>query len=401
LTQAEREEHCHVAVRLAAVLALLSLVAASAAGLTGARPSSTADVSAVKCKRGFVSAFIAGKHTCLRAGQRCNKRYDRQYHKYGFHCHGGKLTKKTTPKPPPPPPPIGTITARVSLASAATGVAAGEGAVWVREGATIQRVDPATNAVTATIAVGNGEALAAGEGAVWASNFDANTVSRIDVQTNAVVATIPTRGTTPGLGATGFGSAWVGIDNPEGEPCALERIDPVTNSVVASISDPPMDVGCGGVGVGAGSVWAGGLPTAVRIDPAANRIVARISGPAQAVCGGDLVATDDAVWCASGNEPRFGTDLVRIDPARNALAATIPVRGAPTSGVAVGFGAVWVTTAQRPGGAAEPLVVARIDPGTSKITGSLALSDAGEVAIGFDSVWVAAGTTLLRITPAG
>ncbi len=388
--------------RLAAGLTLLTLFAVVIAG-TAAVPASTSPApAAAKCKRGFVSARIAGKATCLKAGQRCNKRYDRQYHRYGFHCHGARLTKKAAPKPPPPAPPIGTITARISLAGSATAVAAGEGAVWVREGSSIQRVDPATNTVGATLTVGVGQAIATGEGAVWATNFDSNTVSRIDPQTNRVVATIPLHGTTPGLLAAGSGAVWVGVDNPEGTPCDLERIDPGTNAVVASISEN-FDIGCAGVGVGAGSVWAGGIPQAVRIDPATNRVVARISGSGQALCGADLVAADDGVWCASGIEQQlgFGTDLTRIDPSSNAVAATVPVLKAPTSGVAIGFGAVWVTTVRAPGQGQTPLVVARVDPGTNKVTGTLALSDPGDVATGFDSVWVAAGSTLLRITPAG
>jgi Domain of unknown function DUF11 len=43
---------------------------------------------------------IAGKATCLRPGKTCIRRYDRQYHRYGFHCHTGRLTRV---KPTPPP----------------------------------------------------------------------------------------------------------------------------------------------------------------------------------------------------------------------------------------------------------------------------------------------------------
>jgi hypothetical protein len=385
--------------RLAAGLAFLALLTVLTAA--SAAPAISTSGPAATCKRGFVPGVIAGKKTCLKAGQRCTKRYDRQYHNYGFHCHGARLTKKTAPKPPPSPP-IGAVTARIALAGGSTAVAVGDGAVWVREGRTVQRIDPATNAASATITVGDGQGLAFGEGAVWATNFDANTASRIDPRVNAVVATIPLRGTTPVLLATGFGAVWVGVDNPEGQPCDLERIDPATNAVAATVSEE-FDIGCAGVGVGAGSVWAGGIPNAVRVDPATNRVVARITGPGQALCGGDLVAADDGVWCASGIEQRlgFGTDLVRIDPAANAVATTIPVLGAPTSGVAVGFGSVWVTTTRVPGRTQGPLVLARVDPGTNKVTGTLVLADKGDVATGFDSVWVAAGSMLLRITPAG
>jgi hypothetical protein len=34
---------------------------------------------------------IGGKHKCLRRGQFCSKSKDSQYHKYGFHCHNGRL----------------------------------------------------------------------------------------------------------------------------------------------------------------------------------------------------------------------------------------------------------------------------------------------------------------------
>jgi hypothetical protein len=43
------------------------------------------------CQRGSVPARINGMWRCLRAGQRCAKRFDRQYHRYGFHCHTGRL----------------------------------------------------------------------------------------------------------------------------------------------------------------------------------------------------------------------------------------------------------------------------------------------------------------------
>jgi uncharacterized repeat protein (TIGR01451 family) len=89
---------------LAFALLLLSLAlpAASAAPATQAlRPSQ----ATLRCKPGFKHAVIAGKERCLHLHQKCLKRYDRQYHRYGFHCHNGRLTARRKPKPPPPPPP--------------------------------------------------------------------------------------------------------------------------------------------------------------------------------------------------------------------------------------------------------------------------------------------------------
>ena len=60
------------------------------------------------CDRGLVSAVIAGKHNCLKAGQTCKRSLDRRYHVYKFHCHTGRLARKTVapaPRPPAPPAP--------------------------------------------------------------------------------------------------------------------------------------------------------------------------------------------------------------------------------------------------------------------------------------------------------
>jgi pimeloyl-ACP methyl ester carboxylesterase len=47
-----------------------------------------------------VTAKIDGKRACLKAGQKCKRTLDKQYHRYGFHCHTGRLARATKPKPP-------------------------------------------------------------------------------------------------------------------------------------------------------------------------------------------------------------------------------------------------------------------------------------------------------------
>jgi pimeloyl-ACP methyl ester carboxylesterase len=73
------------ALRVALVLGIgaTGAVAASAAYSTASQP----------CSKGSVAAKIAGKQLCLKTGQKCKRALDRQYHRYGFHCHGGRLTK--------------------------------------------------------------------------------------------------------------------------------------------------------------------------------------------------------------------------------------------------------------------------------------------------------------------
>ena len=46
-------------------------------------------------------AVVGGKTVCLKAGQRCVRGLDRQYHRDRFHCHAGRLTR-FKPKALPP-----------------------------------------------------------------------------------------------------------------------------------------------------------------------------------------------------------------------------------------------------------------------------------------------------------
>ena len=94
-------------MRLAVLVTMLlagGVVLAAAASGDDANAAEPFDATK-RCPRGFVHASIAGRHRCLRVGQRCNRRWDRAYHRNGFHCHTGRLVRKRRPAPPPPPPP--------------------------------------------------------------------------------------------------------------------------------------------------------------------------------------------------------------------------------------------------------------------------------------------------------
>jgi len=88
------------AIVAAAAAVLVTGIAASAAPMSSLQP-------AAACKGGTTSATIAGKHVCLAPGQGCRKSFDKQYHRYRFHCHTGRLTrvKANPPNPPPAPTP--------------------------------------------------------------------------------------------------------------------------------------------------------------------------------------------------------------------------------------------------------------------------------------------------------
>ena len=130
-------------------------------------------------------------------------------------------------------------------------------AVWItntgssgRQAAgSVQRIDPATNRVTATIPVGPiPQFLAAGEGGIWTLNQGDGSVTRIDPRNNRTVASIPL-GMAGGGGdiAAGGGRIWV-----RSKKVLLASIDPATNRV-AEIFGPP--AGSGAVRVAGDLVW--------------------------------------------------------------------------------------------------------------------------------------------------
>ena len=70
------------------VVAAIAAVSLAAATPTPAPAHQPITASAAKsCSSGWRHAVIGGSEKCLRRGQFCARRYDRQYHRYGFHCH--------------------------------------------------------------------------------------------------------------------------------------------------------------------------------------------------------------------------------------------------------------------------------------------------------------------------
>lgn len=79
---------------LGLVTALALIAAAPAAQVNSDQGSSAAITAAKSCSPGWKHAVLPNGHKCLRAGQFCKKAWDRRYHKYGFHCHNGRLKRK-------------------------------------------------------------------------------------------------------------------------------------------------------------------------------------------------------------------------------------------------------------------------------------------------------------------
>jgi DNA-binding beta-propeller fold protein YncE/predicted Ser/Thr protein kinase len=126
----------------------------------------------------------------------------------------------------------------IHLGTYVDGVAVGGGGVWAASGATatVLRLDPQTDRVTATIPLASHGgplapypyALTVGEGFVWVLNGNTATLTKIDPRLKGVTATIPLSREQNPLGiAAGAGAVWL-ANQQNG---TLSRIDPRTNAV--------------------------------------------------------------------------------------------------------------------------------------------------------------------------
>jgi YVTN family beta-propeller protein len=246
-------------------------------------------------------------------------------------------------------------------------------------GDAVGAISPSGGAVRAVVSLGTApSSLASGDGAVWVANANAGTVSRIDPNTRAMVETIPV-GSSPGGIAVGPGAVWV-TNNSSG---TVARIDPAVERVVQTI---PVGNAPTGVAIGYGSVWVANSSdgTLTRIDATTGDVVGTIPLGSGAT---DVAVGAGAVWVSDER----GDRVYRVDPQTDQVTASINVGTGPTA-IAVGFGSVWVANSLDG-------TVSRIDPPTNAVTGTVAVGDgAGAVAVGGGGVWVSsqyAGTVSL------
>jgi tRNA A-37 threonylcarbamoyl transferase component Bud32 len=288
----------------------------------------------------------------------------------------------------------------------------------------LARIDPATNRVEQTIAVGNGPSAVAVDGSgVWVANHDDGTVWRIDPSGKSAPLKVPAHGKpadvslwngdayvsngpqdasiallATGTGqtddilnlSTGLGSLasarvavgplglWVATpDRRVGRIVSGERV--VSNATLPQPRDERADVFLSGMAVGGDSIWVVGDPNEPnlwRIDGRTGRLAQTIRLP---WAPRDVAVGAGAVWVTS----QFADRLLRIDSGSGRITANVPT-GRGTTGVAVGAGSVWVANAL-------DRTVSRIDPRTLRLVGTIPLADApNDLAIGKGSVWVTA-----------
>ena len=259
--------------------------------------------------------------------------------------------------------------------------------VWIsnKPKDSLTRIDPKTNKVAETIAVGKGPCagLVIGFGSLWTPNCGDQTISRIDLKTGKIVATIPTGiADSEATIAASPDSIWLMTDAKG----TMARFDPASNKVVA---ETYMASGSYAAVFGEDALWitstAKNLVT--RVDPHTNLAVETIPvGPAPRF----LAIGEGSVWTLNQGDG----SVSRIDPKTNKVVATIEV-GVPGEGgdIAVGEGSVWVTAFDFP--------ISRIDPASNKVVQQFAGEGGDAIRVGLGSVWLSNGKsqTVWRIDP--
>ena len=191
--------------------------------------------------------------------------------------------------------------------------------------------------------------------------------------------------------AVGAGSAWVGLQRGETGPGSVVRIDLATNDIVAEIplQETPWRKR---IAATDDAVWVASSGVLERIDPATNTVVARVELPDRSISA--ITADDAAVWAVTiGDDGGQPTGiLVRVDPATNVIAAEIPL-GPQVAGyedeVVLGAGSVWVLGVRwfEEEDAEYGSDLIRIDPATNAITARIPVG-AFHIVMGTEEVWV-------------
>jgi molecular chaperone DnaK len=175
---------------------------------------------------------------------------------------------------------------RVSAPSSTLGW--GGGALWSIGDSSVDRVDPATSSVTATIDLTGANALTVLGDAAWITQPGTGDVAKIDLASNEVVATYAVGAGASAI-ATDGEALWV-ANSGEG---TVARFDPVTNMVThrLEVGAAPVDIQIDG-----DRIWvlqsAGSL---VLIDRVIVEVVDQINFGAGSI---GLEVLDDQVWVA-------------------------------------------------------------------------------------------------------
>ncbi|HZQ64868.1 MAG TPA: ABC transporter substrate-binding protein [Gaiellaceae bacterium] len=264
------------------------------------------------------------------------------------------------------------------------------------------RIDPRTNKVVGTMAVGRlAGSVAADSRYVWVTSTGDGTVWRIDAKSGSVLK-LAAHGTPTAVALDGAKA--ILADAPEHR---IVSLDAATGTVgfFAPLPGPggysPLPVAAGPDSVWLADSLSGGSTGLVeKIDDT----LASGSSSAQIAISGDektlassyfyfdgLAAGDGALWLAGEARKRV---VWRLDPKTHRVAALIHLPFIPKA-ISAGGGAVWVTSLLDD-------TVSRIDPRTNRVVKTIPVGRGpNSIAAGNDAVWVtsAIDDALWRVDP--
>jgi serine/threonine-protein kinase len=240
-------------------------------------------------------------------------------------------------------PAKGDFTKAIPVGQDPTGVAVGEGAVWVISQAdgTVQRIDPeASDPVVANKSTGGTPTgIAAGEGAAWittgfgSAGTGASSLYKFELANNDVTPEVNLPTGTRAI-ATGLGSVWV-ADSNGGK---VLRIDPKTRQVQRiSVAEDPSSIAIGSGQTNQVWVSSGAGASISRIDVSSG--TPRVQTFDVGMSLADVTVDARSVWAVSDQED----SLLQIDPSTGKVTKTIKVPDTPVA-VSEANGEVWVAS---------------------------------------------------------
>ena len=201
----------------------------------------------------------------------------------------------------------------------------------------LNRVDGNSGRLLASVELPEGgpaeeSSVAAGEGGVWMlSRGVPQHLIVVDPTSDKVQRSFPAPENAAAVRA-GLGGVWVSTTNPG----SLVRLDPGTGKVIATI---PVGEGARFLALSSNAAWVMNQQdgTVSRVDPASNRVIATIKVSSSAIDGGDIAASDRAVWVRVSD-----VLAAKIDPQTNTVIDRLgPPAG--SGGVAIADNSVWIT----------------------------------------------------------
>ena len=265
------------------------------------------------------------------------------------------------------------------------GVAFDGTSIWVTNTAvaTVSKIDPSTNTVTATVTVGSNPTGVAFDGtSIWVTNNGSNSVSKINPSTNTVTATVTVGSNPTGVAFDGT-SIWVANNIS----ASVSKINPSTNTVTATVIVGllPREVAFDGT-----SIWVTEATSVSKIDPSTNTQTATVSVAPEHPVG--LAFDGTNIWYTS--ESQLGS-LSRIDVKQNTDLGSVALFGVHPRGVAFDGTSIWVAVT----GSAS---VWKINPSTLTVTAKVTVGSQ-PLGLAFDgtNIWVAnsgaAGVSKIRV----